>query len=108
MLVLGRVAALDVAERWIRRHDPLVAEVLDQEGAPMNMHGTASRLWNRSGLNLESHEVLGLVESVEPAAAEGERPEVLVDDVEELLGPRQPATSIVPTRSRAEPRGVQV
>ena len=62
VLVLGRVAALDVAERRVRLHDVLLTEVL------------------------ERHQVLGLAEPVQPAAAERQRAEVLVDDVEQLFG----------------------
>lgn len=61
VLVLGRVAALDVAERRIGLHDLLVTQVLQR------------------------HQVLGLAQSVQPAATERQRPEVLVDDVQKLL-----------------------
>ena len=47
MLVLSRVAALDVAERGVGLDDLLLAEVF------------------------ERHQVLGLAEPVQPAAAEG-------------------------------------
>ena len=58
---LGGVAALDVAERRVGLDDALLPEVL------------------------ESHQVAGLPDPVEPSPAEGEGAEVLVDRVEELL-----------------------
>ena len=66
VLELGRVAPLDVTQRGIGFDDLLVAQVL------------------------EGHEVLLLSEPVEPAPAEGQRAEVLVDRVQELLRPAQP------------------
>ena len=65
VLVLGRVRALDVAEGRVRLDDALLPQVL------------------------ERHQVARLSESVQPAAAEGERAEVLVDGVKELLGALQ-------------------
>lgn len=45
--------------------------------------------------HLERHDVLGLAEAVEPAAAEGERAEVLVDRVQERLALLQAAASAI-------------
>ena len=64
MLVLGRVAALDVAQGRIGLDDARVAQTL------------------------EAHEVLGLADAIEPAATEGQRAEVLVDGGEKTLGAR--------------------
>ena len=66
MLILGGITALDVAERGVRLDDVLLAEVF------------------------ERHQVLGLAESVQPAPAERQGTEVLVDDVQQLLRPVQP------------------
>lgn len=67
MLVLGGVAALDVAERRVWVDDAKVTEVL------------------------QSHQVLALAQAVQPAAAERQRPKVLIDDVEQMLGPGESA-----------------
>ena len=61
MLKLGGVASLHVAKWRIRIDDSLVAQVL------------------------ERHQVLGLIQAVQPASAESERSEVLVDHVQKLL-----------------------
>lgn len=70
VLELGRVAALDVAQRRVRVDDALVAQVL------------------------ERHQVFRLVQTVEPAAAEGQRAKVLVDDAQKLLRFGQPASVV--------------
>lgn len=66
VLKLSRVAALSVAQRGVGVHDAQVAQVLQR------------------------HQVLALAQAVQPAAAERQRAKVLVDDVEEVLGSRQP------------------
>ena len=66
MLKLCSVAALDVAERGVGVDDAHVAQVL------------------------QSHQVLGLPQTVQPATAEGQRAEVVVDDVQQLLRLGQP------------------
>lgn len=66
MLELCRVGPFDVGERGVGVHDALVAQVLKR------------------------HQVLGLPQAVKPAAAEGQGPEVLVHDVQELFGAGQP------------------
>ena len=72
MLKLCRVAALDVAERGVVVNDAHVTQVL------------------------QSHQILGLPQSVQPATTEGERAEVVVDDVQQLLRLGQP---VMRTRS---------
>lgn len=67
VLKLSRVAALGVAQRGVGVHDAQVAQVLQR------------------------HQVLALAQTVQPAAAERQCAKVLVDDVEEVLGSRQPA-----------------
>ena len=57
---------LDIDERRVGIHDALLAQVL------------------------ESHEVPALAEPVQPAPAEGEGAEVLVDRIEQRLGLLQP------------------
>ena len=61
MLKLGRVAALGVAEGWVGVDDAHVTQVL------------------------EGHQVFGLAQPVQPAAAEGQRAEVLVDHIQEMF-----------------------
>ena len=58
---LGRVAAFGVAQRRIWINDTFVAQVL------------------------QSHQVLGLTETVEPATAECQRSETLIDHAQQLL-----------------------
>lgn len=66
MLELRGVAALGVAQRGVGVHDAQVAQVLQR------------------------HQVLGLAQAVQPAAAERQRAEVLVDHVEQVLRSGQP------------------
>ena len=66
MLKLSGVTALDVAEWGVGVDDAHVTQVL------------------------EGHQVLGLSQAVQPAPAEGQRAEVGVDDVQQLLGLGQP------------------
>lgn len=63
MLKLCRVAPLGVAQGWVRVHDAQVTQVL------------------------QSHQVLALSEAIQPTSAEGQRPEVLVDHVKQVLSP---------------------
>ena len=70
MLKLGGVAALGVAQRGVGIHDSQVTQVLQR------------------------HQVLGLPEAVQPAPAEGQRAEVLVHHVEQVLGPRESAGGV--------------
>lgn len=67
MLVLGGVAALYVAERRVRVDDAKVAQVL------------------------QSHQVLALAQSIQPAAAERQGPKVFVDDVQQMFSPGESA-----------------
>lgn len=66
VLKLGGVAALDVAERGVGVDDAHITQVLQR------------------------HQVLGLPQAVQPATTEGQRAEVGVDDVQQLLGLGQP------------------
>jgi len=66
VLELSGVAALCVAEWRIGVHNAQVAKVL------------------------QSHQVLALAEAVQPTAAERQRAEVLVDDIQQVLRPGQP------------------
>lgn len=70
VLELSGVAALGVAERRVGVHDAKVTQVLQR------------------------HQVLALAQAVQPAAAERQRAEVLVDDVEQVLRPGQPGEEI--------------
>lgn len=63
MLVLGGVAALDVAEGRVRVDDAEVTQVL------------------------QCHQVLALAQAVQPAAAERQRPKVLVDHIQQMFSP---------------------
>ena len=56
VLVLCRVAAPHVTERWVGGHDPSITQVL------------------------QPHQVLGLSQPVQPASTEGQGAKVLVDD----------------------------
>ena len=76
VLVLGNVGALDVAEGRVGLDDADVAEVLER--AEVLLLLGARRAVDRGG---------AAVVALEPAAAEGERAEGLVDVREELLGP---------------------
>lgn len=67
MLVLGGVAALNVAERRVRVDDAKVAQIL------------------------QSHQVLALTQAVQPAAAEGQGAKVLIDDVQQVFSPGKSA-----------------
>lgn len=66
MLELSSVAALGVAQRRVGVHDAQIAQVLQR------------------------HQVLALAQAVQPAAAERQRAEVLIDDVEQVLRSGQP------------------
>lgn len=66
VLKLSGVAALGVAQRGVGVHDAQVAQVLQR------------------------HQVLALAQTVQPAAAEGQRAEILVDDVQKVLRSGQP------------------
>lgn len=68
MLELSGVAALGVAEGRVRVHDAQVAQVL------------------------QGHQVLALAQAVQPAAAERQRAEVLVDDVQQVFRSGQPGS----------------
>mmetsp|Transcript_9075 Transcript_9075/g.23732 ORF Transcript_9075/g.23732 Transcript_9075/m.23732 type:complete len:254 (+) Transcript_9075:323-1084(+) len=70
MLVLCRIAPLDIDERWVGLYDADVAQVAQRE------------------------EVLLLAGAVDPAAAEGECVKILVDEREELLCLRQPQRDV--------------
>mmetsp|Transcript_45115 Transcript_45115/g.90097 ORF Transcript_45115/g.90097 Transcript_45115/m.90097 type:complete len:281 (-) Transcript_45115:181-1023(-) len=61
VLVLGHVRALYITERRVRLHDTHIAQIAQRQ------------------------QVLLLARPVDPPAAEGERVEILVDEVEELL-----------------------
>lgn len=63
MLVLGGVAALDVAEGRVRVDDAEVTQVLQR------------------------HQVLALAQAVQPAAAERQRAKVLVDHIQQVFSP---------------------
>lgn len=63
MLVLGGVAALDVAERWVRVYDAKVTQILQR------------------------HQVLALAEAVQPAAAECQSAKVLIDHIQQMFSP---------------------
>ena len=67
MLVLGGVAALGVAERWIWVYDAKVTQVL------------------------ERHQVLALAQAVQPAATECQRAKILIDHIQQMFCPRKPA-----------------
>lgn len=66
VLELSRIAALGVAEWWVRVHDAQIAQVL------------------------QSHQVFALTQAVQPAPAECQRAKVLIDDVQQMLCSRQP------------------
>ena len=66
VLELSRVASFNVAQRRVRIDDAFIAQIL------------------------EGHQVLGLSESVEPTATEGQRTEVLIDDAQQLFRFSQP------------------
>lgn len=66
VLELSGVAALGVAEGRVGVHDAQVAQVLQR------------------------HQVLALAQTVQPAAAERQSAEVLVDDVQQVLRSGQP------------------
>lgn len=70
MLVLGSVAALYVAERWVRVDDAKVTEIL------------------------QSHQVLALTQAVQPAAAERQGPKVFIDDVQQMFSPGESAGNV--------------
>lgn len=70
VLELSGVAALGVAEGRVGVHDAKVAQVLQR------------------------HQVLALAQTVQPAAAERQRAEVLVDDVQQVLRSGQPGGDI--------------
>lgn len=70
VLELSSVAALGVAEGRVGVHDAKVAQVLQR------------------------HQVLALAQTVQPAAAERQRAEVLVDDVQQVLRSGQPGEKI--------------
>ena len=63
MLVLGRVAALDVAERWVWVYDAKVTQILQR------------------------HQVLALAQAVQPAAAECQGAKVLIDHIQQMFSP---------------------
>lgn len=67
MLILGGVAALDVAERWVRVNDAKVTQILQR------------------------HQVLALAQTVQPAAAERQGPKVLIDHIQQMFSPRKSA-----------------
>lgn len=69
MFVLSGVGALCVAERWVRVYDAQVTQVL------------------------QGHQVLALSLPVQPAAAERQRPEVLIDHIEQMLSSGEPVTA---------------
>lgn len=66
VLELSGVAALCVTEGWVWGHDAQIAQVL------------------------QGHQVLSLAQTVQPAPAERQRAEVLVDDIEQVLRSGQP------------------
>lgn len=66
VLELSGVAALGVAERRVGVHDAQVAQVL------------------------QGHQVLAFAQAVQPAAAERQRAEVLVDNVQQVLRSGKP------------------
>lgn len=68
MLILGGVAALDVAKRWVRVYDPKVTQIL------------------------QGHQVLALAQTVQPAAAECQRAKVLIDHIQQMFSPWKSAT----------------
>lgn len=63
MLVLGGVAALDVAEGRVGVYDPEVAQIF------------------------QCHQVLALTQAVQPAAAECQSTKVLIDHVQQMFSP---------------------
>lgn len=67
---LSRVAALAVAKWGVGVHDAQVAQVL------------------------QSHQVLALTQAVQPASAERQRAEILIDDVQQVLSSGQPGREI--------------
>lgn len=66
MLELSGVAALGVAEWGVRVHYAQVTQVL------------------------KGHQVFALAQAVQPAPAERQRAEVLIDNIQEVLRPGQP------------------
>ncbi len=66
VLELSGVAALSVAERRVGVHNAQVTQVL------------------------QGHQVLALAQAVQPAPAERQRAEVLVDDIQQVLCSGQP------------------
>lgn len=67
MLILGGVAALGVAERWVRVYDAKVTQIL------------------------QCHQVLTLTLTVQPAAAECQGAKVLIDHIQQMFSPWKPA-----------------
>lgn len=63
MLVLGGVAAFDVAERWVGVYDAKIAQIL------------------------QCHQVLALTQAVQPAAAESQSTKVLIDHIQQMFSP---------------------
>lgn len=66
VLKLSGVAALGVAQRGVGVHDAQVAQIL------------------------QGHQVLALAQTVQPTAAECQRPEILVDDIQKMFCSGQP------------------
>lgn len=63
MLVLGGVAALDVTEGWVWIYEAKVTQILQR------------------------HQVLALTQAVQPATAECQSAEVLIDHVQQMFSP---------------------
>lgn len=76
MLILGGVAALDVAERWVRVYDAKVAQILQR------------------------HEVLALSQAVQPAAAECQSAKILIDHIQQMFSPRKSAVLVATRKER--------
>lgn len=70
MLILGRVAALDVTQRWIRVYDAEVTQIF------------------------QCHQVLALTQAVQPAATKSQCAEVLVDDIQKMFSPWKSAVQL--------------
>lgn len=63
---LSRVTAFSVTQRWVRVDDAQVTQVL------------------------QCHQVFGFAQTVEPATAECQCAKVLIDNIQQMLGPWQP------------------
>ena len=81
MLVLGRVASLNVAERRIWIDDANIAQVFECPEIQLSDYWAVEKGFTTPQVK-DSHEVLGLASPVQPTAAEGQSAKVLLNGVE--------------------------